>query len=149
MKKSIKITLIALITGATLTAGAAYNHRYNNGKGCNYTDRLTDRINQELELDDAQSAQLEALKQRMLTVKEDMRAQRDEARQKVFALFDSTTMDREGAQTLVDEKMGSMTNLAPQLITEIGDFYDSLRQEQQQMLREKVSERMEHRHRHW
>jgi len=149
MKRSIKITLITLITGATLTAGAAYGHRYYNGKGCNPADRLTDRISQELELDNTQSAQLETLKQRMLSVKEDMRAQRGEAWQKVAALFEGESMNRKGAQSLVDEKIGSINNLAPQLITEIGDFYDSLSTQQQQRLRDKVSERVEYRHRHW
>lgn len=149
MKKPVKITLITLITGATLAAGAAYSHRYYNGEGCNYGDRLTDRITRELELDDAQSTHLETLKQRMLTVKEEMREHRDEARQKVMALFEGPTMDREDAQILVEEKIGSINTLAPQLITEIGDFYDSLSPEQQQRLRDKVSERMEHRHRHW
>lgn len=56
-------------------------------------------------------------------------------RAEMQALIKGEKFDRAGAQALVDQKAGAMRAAAPDVITAMGDFYDSLKPEQQAKVR--------------
>lgn len=56
-------------------------------------------------------------------------------RAEMQALIKGDKFDRAGAQALVDQKAGAMRAAAPEVITAMGDFYDSLKPEQQAKVR--------------
>jgi Spy/CpxP family protein refolding chaperone len=53
--------------------------------------------------------------------------------------------DRSRAQTLVNDKTDIVRNQSPEVIAAFGDFYDSLRPEQQQKVRDFMQKRHGHR----
>lgn len=56
-------------------------------------------------------------------------------RAEMQALIKGEKFDRAGAQALVDQKANAMRSSAPDVITAMGDFYDSLKPEQQAKVR--------------
>ncbi|WP_338414138.1 Spy/CpxP family protein refolding chaperone [uncultured Sphaerotilus sp.] len=56
-------------------------------------------------------------------------------RAEMQALIKGDKFDRAGAQALVDQKANAMRSSAPDVITAMGDFYDSLKPEQQTKVR--------------
>jgi periplasmic protein CpxP/Spy len=56
-------------------------------------------------------------------------------RAEMQALIKGDKFDRAGAQALVDQKANAMRSSAPEVITAMGDFYDSLQPEQQTKVR--------------
>ncbi|MEX8492918.1 Spy/CpxP family protein refolding chaperone, partial [Sphaerotilus sp.] len=56
-------------------------------------------------------------------------------RAEMQALIKGDKFDRAGAQALVDQKANAMRASAPDVITAMGDFYDSLKPEQQTKVR--------------
>lgn len=59
--------------------------------------------------------------------------------EQVQALIKGERFDRAGAQKLVDDKANAMRAASPDVITAMGDFYDSLKPEQQTKVREFLS----------
>jgi periplasmic protein CpxP/Spy len=60
-------------------------------------------------------------------------------RDEVQSLVAGTSFDRAKAKALVDAKTGAISAKSPELIAAFGDFYDSLRPEQQAKVREFMS----------
>ena len=54
------------------------------------------------------------------------------------------TFDRAKAKALIDDKTGADQSKSPELIAAIGDFYDSLKPEQQEKVREFMARRGRH-----
>ena len=57
------------------------------------------------------------------------------------ALVAGATFDRTAAQTLVDAKVRAVQAGSPEVIAAMGDFYDSLKPEQQAQVREMMNQR--------
>ena len=120
-------------------------------------DKMVERATSELSLDAAQKAKLVTLMDTMHAKRTAMMAARGEAkgdakgqgqgqgheghrggmmpRAEMQALIKGEKFDRAGAQALVDQKAGVMRAAAPDVITAMGDFYDSLKPEQQAKVR--------------
>lgn len=110
-------------------------------------ERMLERATKELSLDDAQ-------KQRLATLMSQMHAQRKAMmgepgkgpREDMQALIAGERFDRSKAQALVDAKTGAVKAASPQLIAAAGDFFDSLKPEQQAKVREFMAKRGGGRH---
>lgn len=100
-----------------------------------------DRISSELKLDDAQKQRLGVLFDKLAEQRKAVMGSDTDPRAKVRALLAGNTFDRAGAQQLVEQKAGAVRTAAPELIAAFGDFYDSLKPEQQQKLREWMDQR--------
>jgi len=104
--------------------------------------RMLERAGKELELDAAQ-------KQRLSTLADKMREQRDalmggaagNPRAELQALVAGATFDRAKALAMVEAKTNAVRAKSPELITAAADFYDSLRPEQQQKVRDFMNKR--------
>lgn len=158
MQTWIKRTLIATLGGAAMIASiGAYSQQgpgWHMGGGDPMAMRahMLKRAGKKLDLDATQ-------KQRLATLADVLQAQRaalmgnaaDKAaktdpRAQFQALIAGNTFDRTAAQTLVTTKAQAIQANAPALITAAGDFYDSLRADQQQKLRDMLNKpRHEHR----
>ena len=62
-------------------------------------------------------------------------------RAELKALVAGTKFERERAQGLVEAKTGALRSKSPEVIAAAGDFFDSLKPEQQQKVRELLSKR--------
>jgi Spy/CpxP family protein refolding chaperone len=114
-----------------------------------HREKMLERATSELSLDAAQKAKLvtlmdtvQAKRAAMVAAKGDPKAQDGRPgpggmvpRADMQALVKGDKFDRAGAQALVDQKAGAMRAAAPDVITAMGDFYDSLKPEQQAKVR--------------
>jgi len=147
MKTWLKRTLIGVFGASVLFGGlAACSHRHHGygWQGMSEEDaakvkaRMVEKIGGRLDLDDAQKA-------RLGTVADQLRAQRQalvggtDPRADIQALVAGNTFDRAKAQAFVDGKAQAIQARSPELIAALGAFYDSLRPEQQQKVRDFMS----------
>jgi len=145
MKIWIKRSLIGLFGAAILIGALAACGQRHHGWGgtqisaedaARWRERLLERAGKELRLDDAQ-------KQRLGVVFDRMREQRNalvgstlNPRAELRALVDGERFDKARAQALVDQKTNAIRAGSPQTIDAMAEFYDGLKPEQQQKLRE-------------
>jgi len=148
MKRWLKRTLIGVFGASVLFGGlAACSHRYHHGGDWNsMSDEdvakrkawMIDRVSGRLDLDDAQKAKLG-------TLADQLRAQRQalvggtDPRAEIQSLVAGNTFDRTKAKAFIDGKAQTIQAKSPELIAALGDFYDSLRPEQQQKVRDFMS----------
>jgi periplasmic protein CpxP/Spy len=59
-----------------------------------------------------------------------------EPRAMLLGLVSGSTLDQAGAKKLIDEKTAAIQSGSPEVITAMADFFDNLRPEQQQKVRE-------------
>ncbi len=145
MKKRNKV-MIAIASGIALISGlAACGHHRSPEDRAEY---MVEKITSKMELTEPQVSKLEALKNELLNVRQSMLAERDTVHEEVNELLNQPTLDQTRALTLVQNRTDSINQKAPQVITALAGFYDSLNPEQQAMLREKLEAHKAHRG-HW
>ena len=144
MKTWIRRTLIGLAAAGALLGGlAACSHGHQRGPMSEadivqLRERFIDRATSKLDLDAAQKA-------RLATLADALQAQRSalmaggQPRADLQALIAGSSFDRAKAQALVDGKTAAVRDKAPAVVTAMADFYDSLKPEQQQQLREMLA----------
>jgi periplasmic protein CpxP/Spy len=153
MKTWIKRTAVGLAAAlglAALAGGAAgCSHRMHGGPGFSamseqdaaaFKARMIERAGQHLDLDAAQKDKLSVLADRLREQRNALVGNSD-PRAEVRAFVAGNTFDRAGAQAFVEAKTNSIRAGAPVLIAAAGDFFDSLRPEQQQKLRDVMQQR--------
>jgi Spy/CpxP family protein refolding chaperone len=142
MKRWLKRTLIGVF-GASVLFGslAACSHRGHHGWGMSDEDharmheRLIDRVSGRLDLDETQKAKLGVVVERLHAGRQALRGTTD-PRADVQALVAGNTFDRVKAKALIDAKTAAVQTQSPEVIAAFGDFYDSLKPEQQQKVRD-------------
>jgi len=144
MKPWLKRTLIGLFGAGILFGGlAACSHRYHGHGWQAMSDedaakakaRMVERIGNKLDLDDAQKAKLGAVADQWRAQRQALRGATD-PRSEIRSLVAGPTFDRTKAKAFVDGKAQAIEAGAPALIAAVGDFYDSLKPEQQRKVRE-------------
>jgi len=145
MKRWLKRTLIGVF-GASVLFGslAACSHRPHHGHGwqamsdedaAKMKARVIERVGSRLDLDEAQKAKLGVVADQLRAGRQALRGSTD-PRADVQSLVAGSTFDRAKAKALIDAKTGAIQSRSPELIAAFGDFYDSLKPEQQQKVRE-------------
>ncbi len=145
MKRWIQRTLIGVFGASVLFGGlAACSHRPSYGHGwqamseedaAKMKARMVEKVASRLDLDEAQKA-------RLGVVADKLREQRNalvaggNPREEMQSLVAGASFDRAKAQALVEAKTAAIQTRSPELIAAFGDFYDSLRPEQQAKVRE-------------
>jgi Spy/CpxP family protein refolding chaperone len=154
MKPWIKRTLIGVFGATVLFGGlAACSHRHAGPWGGNLTEaeqaewrgKMVDKASRKLDLDATQKAKLAVLAEALSTQRKALLAQGGEPRTELKAVLAGAQFDRSRAQALVNAKTTAVREASPAVIAAAADFYDSLKPEQQQKVRE-VLERGGHRH---
>jgi len=98
-------------------------------------ERMLARISSDLNLDAAQKQNLQALASTLQEQHQRMLAER-EPRAELSALMAGSRFDVQGAQALANNKSDTMKASSPKVITAFATFFDSLRPEQQQKVRD-------------
>ena len=154
MRPWIKRTLIGLFSAGVLVGGlTACGHGMPGGgwqqmseaDALKMRERMIDKVSRELTLDDAQKQKLGVLADKLREQRVALTGSTPDPRADLQQLIAGNTFDRTRAQQLVDEKTAAVRSKAPEVITALGDFYDSLRPEQQQKVRDFMAR---HRSRH-
>lgn len=142
--KPLSKTIIALVAITGLAAGlSACGHHYRADPE-QRAEHMMQKISHELELNDAQLAQLSKLKTALLDARKQLHEQRKSEQDTLQSLLSQPTLDRDRLLSLAQEHLQKMQQQAPQIVTAAGDFYDSLKPEQQHKLREEITERLAH-----
>jgi protein CpxP len=154
MRPWIKRTLIGLFSAGVLVGGlTACGHGMRGGgwqqmseaDALKMRERMIDKVSRELTLDDAQKQKLGVLADKLREQRVALMGSTPDPRADLQQLIAGNTFDRTRAQQLVDEKTAAVRSKAPEVITALGDFYDSLRPDQQQKVRDFMAK---HRSRH-
>ncbi len=149
MKTSIKRSLFTIL-GATLLAGSlsacSSGHGWRHGQMNEQSltemrGKMLERVGSKLSLDTAQKQKLDRLADTLLAQRQAFMGDAAKPREALQALVAGPTFDRAAAQTLVDAKVRAVQAGSPEVITAMGDFYDSLNPEQQAQVRERMSKR--------
>ena len=96
---------------------------------------MVEKVGSRLDLDEAQKAKLSVLAEKLQAQRTAMRGVTD-PRDSFKGLFAGAKLDQAGAKKLVDEKTAVLQADSPEVITAAADFFDNLRPEQQQKVRE-------------
>jgi periplasmic protein CpxP/Spy len=150
MRTWIKNTLIAALGASVALGGMAFASSA--GMGCGWhggsmseadaakwREKIIDRASSELSLDANQRQNLAALADTLHAQRTTMMAGAANPREQLKALFAGDKFDAARAQSLVQEKTEALRTASPQVIAAISTFYDGLRPEQQQKLRDFMS----------
>lgn len=161
MKAWIRRSLIggAVLSVLGLVGGlAACSHRpHGHGPGFALSDeqaqqwreRMVERVGRRMDLDAAQKARLAALGEALdaqrkallpTTAAAAADGQPGAPRRELQALIAGPQFDRAAAQALLDGKTQALREQGPKVLAAAADFYDSLRPEQQQQLRQLLAE---------
>ena len=152
MNHWIRRTLLGLF-GASVALGALTacgHHREHHGWNASPEDqarwqgKMVDRVARRLDLDEAQKQKLAVLATRVQEQRQALRGASD-PRADIRQLVAGEKFDRARAQALIGQKMQAVNTKSPEVVAALGDFYDSLRPEQQA----KVRDFMQGRHGWW
>ena len=142
MRASIKPFVLGLFTAAALAGGvAAWSHGAMggpmgmHGDPAEHAARIQQMITSHLALDATQQAKLGVLSSTLLAQRGALHGSGD-LHAEMQTLVQQNAFDRTRAQQLFDAKLVAMRDGGPQVIAALGDFYDSLRPDQQQKVRD-------------
>ena len=130
---------ITLVAGGLTACGMSRHHgmgSMSEGDATAWRAKQIERVADRLDLDAAQKTKLAALGEVMAQQRKALRGNTDNPRAEFQALIAGPTFDRNAAQNLVQQKTDAIRAGSPQVIAAMGDFYDSLRPEQQQKVRD-------------
>ena len=150
MRTWIKRTLFGVF-GVSLLVGAlsACGHRPHGGDmsqvsaedAAKWRERVMDRATKELQLDDAQKQRLGVLFDKMREQRNALVGSTTNPRAEMGALIAGATFDKARAQTLIEQKTGVLREKSPEVIAATAEFFDGLKPEQQQKVREFLNKR--------
>ncbi|MBV1915796.1 MAG: Spy/CpxP family protein refolding chaperone [Pseudomonadales bacterium] len=154
MKKSKKLIIGSLIAITLGTVGAlaagGFEHRWgHNGDRANMmAERMMKHATEALDLTQEQQAYLEILQQKMIALKTDGMKGKFETRKEVMEQLSQPTLDQAYILNMVQERLRSAEQKAPELIAALAQFSDSLTSEQKNAIKEKIEEHHKHRKDH-
>jgi protein CpxP len=150
MRPWLKRTLIGVFGASALFGGFAAWSQHPHGFGrwesmseadvARFKSRAIDHATRSLALDAVQQARLGVLIDTLQQQRQALRGSAD-PRAQFQALMGDGTFDRWHAQDLINSKLASVRDGSPKLVAAAGDFYDSLRPEQQRQVRDFLQRR--------
>lgn len=148
MRPWIRRTLIGVFGASLLfgafAAGACHRHGWSPLSEADATrlkERMVDKVAKKLDLDEAQKARFATLADRVQEQRKALAGPNGEARTELRSLVAGPAFDRAKAQALLEQKTQAVAGNGPQLVAALGDFWDSLKPEQQAKLREFMDRR--------
>ena len=148
MKLWLKRTLVGVFGASILVGGlAACGHGHHRGLNMSEADsaklreRVLERAGKELELDEAQKQRLAVLADKLREQRLALMGTGADPRAEIQTLVWGPKFDREHAQAFVEAKTSALRSKSPEVIAAAADFFDSLRPEQQQQVRDFINRR--------
>ncbi len=109
-------------------------------------ERMVEKVTEELELTATQQDRLSEVKNEFLDMRKTMQSNREQTKTDIQALLKQPTLDRNKANSIVNQHIETIHSRSPAIIDAIGNFYDSLDDTQRAELREFIEDKMEHHH---
>ncbi|WP_374669202.1 Spy/CpxP family protein refolding chaperone [Ramlibacter sp.] len=141
MKTWIRRTLLAVAATLTLGGLAACGHRMDHPRAnmtaeerAEWREKAVNRVAGKLDLNAEQKQKLGVLADKLQAQRQAVMGATD-PRAEVRALVAGDKFDRARAQAFVTQKTAAVSTASPEVITALGDFYDSLNAEQQAKVR--------------
>ena len=125
---------------AASVGGCAYQRGDWHGNSAEFRAKMVERVGGKLDLDAAQKQKLAVLAEKLQAQREALRAGND-PRAQFRQLFAGDKLDQAGAARLIDEKTAAVKTGSPEVIAAAADFFDNLRPDQQQKVREFMDRR--------
>lgn len=140
MKRTLKRFLLGLFGGALLIGSlAACSHRpgwsESGAPSLDAHSRMIEKVGSRLDLDALQKQKLGVLADKLMAQRSALRGSSD-ARAMLLGLVSGSTLDQSGAKKLIDEKTATIQSGSPEVIAAAADFFDNLKPEQQQKVRD-------------
>lgn len=148
MKKLSKGIIVLAVSG-TVIAGSVLAYAHKRGHSFEHrAEWVVAMVSDELELNEPQIAKLNALKEELLKTGEKFHQQHENTHEELLAMLNDSQLDRVKALNIIENKTRLVNQYAPAVVNALGDFYDSLSEEQHAALREHIEEKMQHRGQH-
>jgi Spy/CpxP family protein refolding chaperone len=148
MRPWLKRTLIGAFGASILIGGlSACGHHHGAGWQMSEADsvkmreRMLERAGKELALDDAQKQRLVVLADKLKEQRAALVGNTTDPRAELQALVAGPKFERERAQGFVTAKTDVLRSKSPEVIAAAADFFDSLKPEQQQKVRDFLNRR--------
>jgi len=109
-------------------------------------DRIVQKVTEELDLTAIQQASLTQVKNELLEMRNTISSSREQTQADIWAMLKQPRLDRNQANSMVNQRIEAIHSRSPAIIDAMGNFYDSLDDLQRAELREFIEDRMEHRH---
>lgn len=140
MKHRVKKILLGLFGGAlivgSLGACSHGGHGWHGDAGsAEARARMVEKVSSRLDLDAAQKQKLAVLADKLQAQRAALRGTA-EPRDAVRGLFAGNKLDQSGAKKLIEEKTAALQSGSPEVIAAAADFFDNLKPEQQQKVRD-------------
>lgn len=100
--------------------------------------RIAERISTELDLTAVQKGNLDALIDEVVSIRQQAMATREQRKDELLALLKAPVLDQSKVLSLVSEKAASVEARAPEVISAIAGFTDSLTVEQKAELEDRI-----------
>ncbi|HEY4065254.1 MAG TPA: Spy/CpxP family protein refolding chaperone [Burkholderiaceae bacterium] len=143
IKRTLFGALGAVILAGGLAACAQHHGPWSEADSAKMREHVLERVGKELTLDDTQKQKLVVLADRLKEERVALAGPANDPRAEFQALLAGPKFERDKAQALVDAKTAVLRSKSPEVITAAGDFFDSLKPEQQQKVRDFLAK---HRH---
>jgi periplasmic protein CpxP/Spy len=147
MRPWIKRTLIGVFGASILIGGLSAcghhqgSYQMSEADSAKMRERMLERVGSKLSLDDAQKQRLVVLADKLKEQRAALVGTTTNPRAEMQALVAGPKFERERAQGFVNAKTDALRGKSPEVIAAAADFYDSLKPEQQQKVREFLSKR--------
>ena len=147
MRPWIKRTLIGVFGASILIGGlSACGHHHGSyqmseADSAKMRERMLERVGSKLSLDDTQKQRLVVLADKLKEQRAALIGTTTNPRAEMQALVAGPKFERERAQGFVNAKTDALRGKSPEVIAAAADFFDSLKPEQQQKVREFLSKR--------
>jgi Spy/CpxP family protein refolding chaperone len=146
MRRLTKMAIVSvvLVIGAGTLAACSHQPRTPEERA----DWMVNKISDKLDLNDAQKAKLEVVKTEMMKLRTQFDGDKATRDKKMLEIVSKPKMDRDALLNMINARTEAVSSNAPQIVTALGDFYDSLNPDQQAKVRKEMKEKMEHRWHH-
>jgi Spy/CpxP family protein refolding chaperone len=140
MRRGTKMVVVTL-TVVVVAGGIAFG-KFGGGFDAR-ADRVVHHVERELNLDPTQSASLRALKSELSGLRREVRQNRDEEINALFALVTASRFDQQEALAMIEDKTRVINSRAPELVSIIARFLDSLSPDQKAILNEHLRDKQD------
>lgn len=142
----IALIIIAIVAIGALVFGVCV-HRYSTPE--KRAEHITKSITKKLGLNETQQAKLNSLKEEILSSRQAMKTNREAGFSTLRELLSQPHFDQERANTALDNHLQTISSRTPDVISAVGNFWDSLNPEQQATVKAKMEKFQSCRSRRW
>ncbi len=144
VKKGLSILIIGLlISGVAMYSGCRrHSHAHK-------AEFMVDYVSETLDLNESQRAQLDQIKDELMTKAREMHADKESMREELVAQLRNEEIDQERVKALIAEHRGKMDEIIDLIVVRLAEFHKTLTPEQKDKLIAKIETFKKWHHRDW